>query len=76
MQGGLHPELKIEWYEDLLSSIKKRFNVHLPDRDEPAGLLRAEMDGGAPVYFVESERFFARDAKNTRNACLYWVGCF
>ena len=25
MQGGLHSELKIEWYEDLLSSIKKRF---------------------------------------------------
>lgn len=27
MQGGLHPELKIEWYEDLLRSIKQRFNV-------------------------------------------------
>jgi cyclic dehypoxanthinyl futalosine synthase len=25
MQGGLHPELKIEWYEDLLRSIKERF---------------------------------------------------
>ena len=22
MQGGLHPDLKIEWYEDLLRSIK------------------------------------------------------
>jgi cyclic dehypoxanthinyl futalosine synthase len=29
MQGGLHPDLKIEWYEDLLSSIKKRFNIFL-----------------------------------------------
>ena len=30
MQGGLHPDLKIEWYEDLLSSIKQRFpRVHL-----------------------------------------------
>jgi cyclic dehypoxanthinyl futalosine synthase len=29
MQGGLHPDLKIEWYEDLLSSIKKRFQIHL-----------------------------------------------
>src|SRR5205809_2055123 len=28
MQGGLHPDLKIEWYEDLLSSIKKRFAIH------------------------------------------------
>src|SRR6202158_6630172 len=31
MQGGLHPDLKIEWYEDLLSSIKQRFGsrVHV-----------------------------------------------
>ena len=34
MQGGLHPDLKIEWYEDLLRSIKERF------RDPPALLLR------------------------------------
>ena len=27
MQGGLHPDLKIEWYEDLLQSIKQRFNI-------------------------------------------------
>ena len=25
MQGGLHPDLKIEWYEDLLRAIKQRF---------------------------------------------------
>lgn len=25
MQGGLHPDLKIEWYEDLLKAIKRRF---------------------------------------------------
>jgi cyclic dehypoxanthinyl futalosine synthase len=29
MQGGLHPDLKIEWYEDLLQSIKQRFRIHL-----------------------------------------------
>jgi cyclic dehypoxanthinyl futalosine synthase len=31
MQGGLHPELKIEWYEELLEDIKRhypRLNVH------------------------------------------------
>src|SRR5439155_11344409 len=28
MQGGLHTDLKIAWYEDLLSSIKKRFAIH------------------------------------------------
>src|SRR5437588_4908396 len=27
MQGGLHPDLKIEWYEDLLRGIKKRFDI-------------------------------------------------
>jgi cyclic dehypoxanthinyl futalosine synthase len=27
MQGGLHPELKIEWYEDLLRSIKSNFKI-------------------------------------------------
>jgi cyclic dehypoxanthinyl futalosine synthase len=27
MQGGLHPDLKIEWYEDLLRAIKKRFDI-------------------------------------------------
>lgn len=31
LQGGLHPELKIEWYEQLLRDVKQRFpqiNVH------------------------------------------------
>src|SRR5262249_48595301 len=31
MQGGLHPELPLEWYEDLLRDIKEHFpgvNVH------------------------------------------------
>src|SRR3954470_7064088 len=29
MQGGLHADLKIEWYEDLFRSIKERFTIHL-----------------------------------------------
>ena len=31
MQGGLHPSLKLEWYEDLLRDLRKRFpsvNLH------------------------------------------------
>jgi len=28
MQGGLHPDLPVEWYEDLLRGIKKRFRIH------------------------------------------------
>ena len=27
MQGGCIPDLKIDWYEDLLRSIKERFNI-------------------------------------------------
>ena len=29
MQGGMHPDLKIEYYENLLCSIRKRFKIHL-----------------------------------------------
>ena len=30
MQGGLHPDLKIDWHEQMLSGIKQRFpKVHL-----------------------------------------------
>ena len=29
MQGGMHPDLKIDYYEDLLSAIRERFAIHL-----------------------------------------------
>jgi cyclic dehypoxanthinyl futalosine synthase len=29
MQGGHHPDLGIEWYEDLFRSIKERYPIHL-----------------------------------------------
>ncbi len=29
MQGGMHPRLKIDYYEDLLRSIRSRFKIHL-----------------------------------------------
>lgn len=35
MQGGLHPELKIEFYEDLLRAIKRSFNVHIHSFSAP-----------------------------------------
>src|SRR4030095_1791743 len=28
MQGGVHPDLKIDYYESLLSGIKQRFHIH------------------------------------------------
>ena len=46
MQGGLHPDLKIEWYEDLLSSIRERFpRVHLHCFSAPEVLNIAEVSG-------------------------------
>ena len=29
MQGGMHPELKIDYFEDLLNSIRQRYPIHL-----------------------------------------------
>jgi cyclic dehypoxanthinyl futalosine synthase len=29
MQGGHHPDLKIDWYEDLFKAIKARYPIHL-----------------------------------------------
>src|SRR4029077_12447585 len=29
MQGGLHPDLPLEWYEDLLRQLKSRYGIHL-----------------------------------------------
>jgi cyclic dehypoxanthinyl futalosine synthase len=46
MQGGLHPELKIDWYEDLLRSIKARFpSVWLHCFSSPEILNIAEVSG-------------------------------
>ncbi|MDW8355794.1 MAG: cyclic dehypoxanthinyl futalosine synthase [Bryobacterales bacterium] len=46
MQGGLHAELKIDWYADLLSSIKTRFpRIHLHCFSAPEILHIAEVSG-------------------------------
>src|SRR4029079_5950779 len=47
MQGGLHPDLKIEWYEDLLLAIKKRFGarIHLHCFSAPEITNIAEVSG-------------------------------
>ena len=39
MQGGLNPKLKIEWYEDLLSSIRERFPHLIMHAFSPAELI-------------------------------------
>ena len=45
MQGGLHPGLGIEWYEDLLGSVKQRFRIHLHCFSSPEILNIAEVSG-------------------------------
>ncbi|MFB3827113.1 MAG: cyclic dehypoxanthinyl futalosine synthase [Bryobacteraceae bacterium] len=45
MQGGLHPDLKIEWFEDLFRSIKQRFRIHLHCLSSPEVLNIAEVSG-------------------------------
>jgi cyclic dehypoxanthinyl futalosine synthase len=45
MQGGLHPDLKIEWYEDLFSSIKARYPIHLHCLSAPEVTNIAEVSG-------------------------------
>ncbi len=45
MQGGLHPDLKIEWYEDLLRGIKERYPIHLHCFSAPEITNIAEVSG-------------------------------
>src|SRR5262249_59512668 len=45
MQGGLHPDLKIEWYEDLFRNIKERFPIHLHCLSAPEGTNIADVSG-------------------------------
>ena len=64
LQGGMHPELTIEWYEELLRDIKRRFpqvNVHgfsPPEIDHIAARLRAADRRGAGA--AEGGRAWAR----------------
>jgi cyclic dehypoxanthinyl futalosine synthase len=46
MQGGLHPDLKIDYYEKLLSSVKQRYpQVHLHCFSAPEIICIAEVSG-------------------------------
>jgi cyclic dehypoxanthinyl futalosine synthase len=46
LQGGLHPDLRIEYYENLLRSLKERFpRVHLHCFSAPEILCIAEVSG-------------------------------
>src|SRR5258706_6219046 len=46
MQGGLHPDFKIEWYEDMMRGIKQRFpRIHLHCFSAPEIIHFAEVSG-------------------------------
>jgi cyclic dehypoxanthinyl futalosine synthase len=45
MQGGLHPDLRIEWYEELLRSIKARHNIWCHCFSAPEIINIAEVSG-------------------------------
>jgi cyclic dehypoxanthinyl futalosine synthase len=46
MQGGLHPDLRVEFYENMLSSIKRKFpQVHLHCFSAPEVTCIAEVSG-------------------------------
>ncbi len=43
MQGGMHPDLKIDYYEDLLRSIRERFDIHLHCFSPPEIVVLAKL---------------------------------
>jgi cyclic dehypoxanthinyl futalosine synthase len=45
MQGGLHPELAITWFEDLFRSIKERFDITIHSLSAPEIVHIAKVSG-------------------------------
>ncbi len=43
LQGGMNPELKIDYYEDLLSAIRKRYPIHLHCFSPPEIVVLAKL---------------------------------
>jgi len=45
MQGGLHPDLKIEWYEGTLRNIKQKYKIHIHAFSPPEIIHIANLNG-------------------------------
>jgi cyclic dehypoxanthinyl futalosine synthase len=54
MQGGLHPDLPFEYYEDLLRELKSRYGIHLHCFSPP------EIDNFAKIYRMSVEEVLSR----------------
>jgi cyclic dehypoxanthinyl futalosine synthase len=53
MQGGLHPDLDVGWYERLLAGIKERYTIHIHSLSPPEVAHIAAVSG---LSFVETLR--------------------
>lgn len=58
MQGGLHPDLGLDYYVDLLKSIKRKFNIHVHGFSPPEITYIADKAG----YSVKETLEILRDA--------------
>jgi len=45
LQGGLHPDLTIDWYEDMLRSLKERYPIHVHGFGPPEMVHIARVSG-------------------------------
>ena len=54
MQGGLHPKLKLDWYEDLLRWIKENYEIHIHGFSPP------ELDWFAKINRISLEETLTR----------------
>ena len=45
MQGGLHPSLKLDFYTDLLESIKSKYDVHIHAFSPPEIVHISKLNG-------------------------------
>src|SRR6516162_7490244 len=63
LQGGLHPDLKIDWYERLLSGLKQRFpQVHLHCFSASEVICIAEVSGLSIEETIKRLRAAALDS--------------
>ncbi|ABZ84507.1 conserved hypothetical protein [Heliomicrobium modesticaldum Ice1] len=45
MQGGIHPDLGLAWFEELLRAVKARFPIHIHSFSPPEIVFLAEKEG-------------------------------
>ena len=70
MQGGMNPDLKIDYYEDLLGSIRTRYKIHLhcfsPPRDCRSGQAQQPVASGSDPQ-AQSSRSGLHSGRRSRD---------